>query len=193
MRHVAFHASRRDAAASNYLMPALSPTMTEGNIATWRVKEGDSFTAGDVILEIETDKATMDVEAQDDGKLFKIMQGDGAKGVQVGERIAVMAEENDDLSSLEVPAEDKGAIKGQEAKKEEPVAQQNRKRAASHSHHSLKQRPNRPPNQMRQAKAERHRSRRILSTRRSNNSFMRTAFPALKPTKYLHRGPRVVS
>lgn len=104
-------------------MPALSPTMTEGNIATWRVKEGDSFTAGDVILEIETDKATMDVEAQDDGKLFKIMQGDGAKGVKVGERIAVMAEEGDDLSSLEVPAEDQSAVKGQEAKKEESAPQ----------------------------------------------------------------------
>ncbi|CCC05922.1 hypothetical protein SMACR_00137 [Sordaria macrospora] len=62
-------------------MPALSPTMTEGNIATWRVKEGDKFSAGDVLLEIETDKATMDVEAQDDGIMVKIMQTDGAKGV----------------------------------------------------------------------------------------------------------------
>ncbi len=86
-------------------MPALSPTMTEGNIAAWRVKEGDSYTAGDVILEIETDKATMDVEAQDDGKLFKITQQDGAKGVKVGARIAVMAEEGDDLSSMEMPSE----------------------------------------------------------------------------------------
>ena len=55
--------------------------MTEGNIARWNVKEGDSFTTGDVILEIETDKATMDVEAQDDGVLFKIMQPYGSKGV----------------------------------------------------------------------------------------------------------------
>jgi pyruvate/2-oxoglutarate dehydrogenase complex dihydrolipoamide acyltransferase (E2) component len=53
-------------------MPALSPTMTEGNIATWKIKEGDSFSAGDVLLEIETDKAQMDVEAQDDGILAKI-------------------------------------------------------------------------------------------------------------------------
>ncbi|KAI8300523.1 hypothetical protein K4K61_009675 [Colletotrichum sp. SAR11_59] len=87
-------------------MPALSPTMTEGNIASWKVKEGESFSAGDVLLEIETDKATMDVEAQDDGVMFKITTGDGAKAVQVGTRIAVIAELGDDLSSLEVPAEE---------------------------------------------------------------------------------------
>ncbi|OHW90002.1 pyruvate dehydrogenase e2 component (dihydrolipoamide acetyltransferase) [Colletotrichum incanum] len=87
-------------------MPALSPTMTEGNIASWKVKEGESFSAGDVLLEIETDKATMDVEAQDDGVMFKITTGDGAKAVQVGTRIAVIAEPGDDLSSLEVPADE---------------------------------------------------------------------------------------
>lgn len=54
-------------------MPALSPTMTEGNIASWKVKEGDEFVAGDVLLEVETDKAQMDVEAQDDGIMAKIM------------------------------------------------------------------------------------------------------------------------
>jgi pyruvate/2-oxoglutarate dehydrogenase complex dihydrolipoamide acyltransferase (E2) component len=90
-------------------MPALSPTMTEGNIASWRVKEGDSFAAGDVLLEIETDKATMDVEAQDDGIVMKIISGDGAKGISVGTRIAVMAEPGDDVSSLEVPAEEKAS------------------------------------------------------------------------------------
>lgn len=87
-------------------MPALSPTMTEGNIATWKVKDGDKFSAGDVLLEIETDKATMDVEAQDDGIMMKVLTGDGAKGVQVGTRIAVIAEEGDDISSLEIPPED---------------------------------------------------------------------------------------
>lgn len=80
--------------------------MTEGNIASWRLKEGDSFTAGDVILEIETDKATMDVEAQDEGILMKITKPDGSKGIKVGERIAVLAEEGDDLSSLELPKEE---------------------------------------------------------------------------------------
>ena len=87
--------------------------MQEGNISHWRVKEGDTFTAGDVILEIETDKATMDVEAQDDGVLFKIMRGDGSKGVRIGERIAVLAEEGDDLGELEVPVDE-----GKEVKKE---------------------------------------------------------------------------
>lgn len=87
-------------------MPALSPTMTEGNIATWNVKEGDSFSAGDVLLEIETDKATMDVEAQDDGVMFKILTQSGSKGVQVGTRIAVVAETSDDLGTLEIPADE---------------------------------------------------------------------------------------
>jgi hypothetical protein len=80
--------------------------MTEGNIAAWRVKEGEKFSAGDVLLEIETDKATMDVEAQEDGTLMKVMQGDGSKGVQVGTRIAVIAEEGDDISTLQIPAEE---------------------------------------------------------------------------------------
>lgn len=100
-----FRTSTASLAAQNFTMPALSPTMTEGNIAAWRVKEGDKFAAGDVLLEIETDKATMDVEAQDDGIMFKIMTGDGSKAVQVGSRIAVIAEEGDDISTLEVPAD----------------------------------------------------------------------------------------
>ncbi|KAK4696694.1 hypothetical protein P7C71_g1257, partial [Lecanoromycetidae sp. Uapishka_2] len=87
-------------------MPAMSPTMTEGNIASWKVKEGDSFSTGDVLLEIETDKAQMDVEAQDDGKLAKITQQDGSKGVKVGTRIAVIAEMDDDPSTLSIPAEE---------------------------------------------------------------------------------------
>ncbi|TKX27466.1 putative pyruvate dehydrogenase complex protein X component [Elsinoe australis] len=84
----------------------MSPTMTEGNIASWRVKEGENFSAGDVLLEIETDKAQMDVEAQEDGIMFKITQNDGSKGVKVGTRIAVLADAGDDLSSLSVPAEE---------------------------------------------------------------------------------------
>ncbi|EFY85309.1 pyruvate dehydrogenase protein x component [Metarhizium acridum CQMa 102] len=87
-------------------MPALSPTMTEGNIATWKVKEGENFSAGDVLLEIETDKATMDVEAQDDGIMMKIMAQDGAKAVQVGTRIAVLAEAGDDIKTLEIPKDE---------------------------------------------------------------------------------------
>ncbi|KAF3045500.1 pyridoxine biosynthesis protein [Didymella heteroderae] len=115
----ALHAGQPSLAASNFNMPALSPTMTEGNIATWKIKEGDSFSAGDVLLEIETDKAQMDVEAQDDGILAKIIQGDNSKAVQVGSRIAITAEPGDDLSSLELPAED-AAPKTTEAPKEQP-------------------------------------------------------------------------
>lgn len=80
--------------------------MTEGSIAAWRVKEGDKYSVGDVLLEIETDKATMDVEAQDDGIVFKIVQPDGSKGVPVGTRIAVLAEADDDISTLEMPADE---------------------------------------------------------------------------------------
>jgi hypothetical protein len=112
-RHLRSHMSYRafTSAASrsephNFTMPAMSPTMTEGNISSWKVKEGDSFSTGDVLLEIETDKATMDVEAQDDGIMAKIFAPDGSKNVQVGTRIAVLADEGDDISSLEIPPDD---------------------------------------------------------------------------------------
>ncbi|KAI9755379.1 MAG: hypothetical protein M4579_004308 [Chaenotheca gracillima] len=101
-----FRASSRQLAASNFTMPAMSPTMTEGNISSWKVKEGDSYSAGDVLLEIETDKAQMDVEAQDDGIVAKIIQGDGSKAVKVGTRIGIMAETGDDPSTMELPSEE---------------------------------------------------------------------------------------
>ncbi|KAK7742055.1 pyridoxine biosynthesis protein [Cytospora paraplurivora] len=112
-------------------MPALSPSMTEGNVAKWKIKEGEKFSAGDVILEIETDKATMDVEAPDDGILFKIIQNDGSKGIKVGARIGVIAEDGDDLSTLEIPAdespkEDAAAAAPKEESKSEPVPQEER-------------------------------------------------------------------
>ncbi|KAI9166703.1 putative pyruvate dehydrogenase protein X component [Paramyrothecium foliicola] len=117
-------------------MPALSPTMTEGNIATWKVKEGDSYSAGDVLLEIETDKATMDVEAQDDGIMVKIMTQDGSKAVQVGTRIAVVAEAGDDISSLEIPADEQpkqpaAAPKQESAAQPEQQSQPEKKREAA--------------------------------------------------------------
>lgn len=114
MQSRAFNTTSRVAVAQNFTMPALSPTMTEGSIQSWRVKEGDKFSAGDVLLEIETDKASMDVEAQEDGVVFKILQGDGSKGVPVGKRIAVLAEADDDVSTLEMPA-DEAAAKTAEA------------------------------------------------------------------------------
>ncbi|RDW71263.1 single hybrid motif-containing protein [Coleophoma cylindrospora] len=101
-----FRTSAAYLAAQNFTMPALSPTMTEGNIAKWAVKEGDSFSAGDVLLEIETDKASMDVEAQDDGVMAKITAPDGTKAIKVGTRIGVIAEQGDDLSTLEIPHEE---------------------------------------------------------------------------------------
>ncbi|KAJ4229927.1 pyridoxine biosynthesis protein [Fusarium solani] len=113
-----FTTSTRCLAAQNFTMPALSPTMTEGNIASWKVKEGESFSAGDVLLEIETDKATMDVEAQDDGVMVKIMTADGSKAVQVGSRIAVIAEAGDDISSLEIPADEQPKAQPSQATKE---------------------------------------------------------------------------
>ncbi|PIL30582.1 hypothetical protein GSI_07283 [Ganoderma sinense ZZ0214-1] len=93
-------------AVSKFAMPAMSPTMTEGGIASWKKQEGESFQAGDVLLEIETDKATIDVEAQEDGILGKILAPDGAKNIPVGKTIALLAEEGDNISNLEVPVDD---------------------------------------------------------------------------------------
>ncbi len=82
------------------LMPALSPTMTEGNIAKWVKKEGDSVESGDILAEIETDKATMEVEAVDEGTLGKIVVPEGTQGVQVNTLIAVLLEEGEETSSI---------------------------------------------------------------------------------------------
>ena len=81
--------------ATNILMPALSPTMTEGTLARWLKHEGDRIAAGDVIAEIETDKATMEVEAVDEGVLGKILVPDGTAGVKVNDPIAVLVEDGE--------------------------------------------------------------------------------------------------
>ncbi|WP_420547217.1 pyruvate dehydrogenase complex dihydrolipoamide acetyltransferase [Curvivirga sp.] len=83
------------------LMPALSPTMTEGTLANWLVKVGDEVSAGDVIAEIETDKATMEVEAVDEGTVAKLLVDAGTEGVPVNELIAVLVEEDEDMSAAE--------------------------------------------------------------------------------------------
>ncbi|TNY22239.1 single hybrid motif-containing protein [Rhodotorula diobovata] len=103
------HGSSARSAYSNFLMPAMSPTMTEGGISEWKVKEGDAFEAGAVLLTIETDKASIDVEAQDDGIMGKILENDGAAGVPVGKLIAILAEEGDDLANIEVPSQEAAA------------------------------------------------------------------------------------
>ena len=79
------------------LMPALSPTMTEGTLARWLVKEGDSVKSGDVIAEIETDKATMEVEALDDGVVVKLAVAEGTQNVAVNELIAVLSEDGESV------------------------------------------------------------------------------------------------
>ncbi|ATN34293.1 pyruvate dehydrogenase complex dihydrolipoamide acetyltransferase [Rhizobium sp. ACO-34A] len=83
----------------NITMPALSPTMEEGNLAKWLVKEGDQIKSGDVIAEIETDKATMEVEAVDEGTLAKIVVPAGTEGVKVNTLIAVLAAEGEDVQA----------------------------------------------------------------------------------------------
>src|SRR3546814_6611617 len=80
-------------------MPALSPTMEEGTLAKWLVKEGDSVSSGDILAEIETDKATMEFEAVDEGTIAKILVPEGTDEVKVGTVIAVMTGEGEDASA----------------------------------------------------------------------------------------------
>ena len=80
-------------------MPALSPTMEEGTLAKWLVKEGDTVKSGDVLAEIETDKATMEFEAVDEGTVSKIVVPEGTDGVKVGAVIALIAGEDEDASA----------------------------------------------------------------------------------------------
>ena len=82
----------------NILMPALSPTMEEGKLARWLKKEGDTIKSGDVIAEIETDKATMEVEAVDEGILARILVADGTENVAVNTPIGIIAAEGEDVS-----------------------------------------------------------------------------------------------
>ncbi len=101
--------------ATNILMPALSPTMTEGTLSRWLKKEGEEIRAGDVIAEIETDKATMEVEAVDEGVLGKILVGDGTEGVKVNQPIGVLVEQGEN-----VPADGAQAAPEQPAVKPSP-------------------------------------------------------------------------
>jgi len=85
--------------ATEILMPALSPTMEEGTLAKWLVKEGDTVSAGDIIAEIETDKATMEFEAVDEGVVGKLLVKEGTEGVKVNTPIAIIGEEGEDMSA----------------------------------------------------------------------------------------------
>ncbi|KRE03879.1 branched-chain alpha-keto acid dehydrogenase subunit E2 [Bosea sp. Root670] len=104
---------------TNILMPALSPTMEKGNLAKWLKKEGDTIKSGDIIAEIETDKATMEVEAVDEGVLAKIVVPEGTADVAVNEVIGVIAGEGEDAKSVSAPA--KGDAPKAEAPKAEPA------------------------------------------------------------------------
>ncbi|MEF2550165.1 pyruvate dehydrogenase complex dihydrolipoamide acetyltransferase [Aurantimonas sp. A2-1-M11] len=97
----------------NVTMPALSPTMEEGNLAKWLVAEGDTVSAGDIIAEIETDKATMEVEAVDEGKVAKIVVAAGTEGVKVNDVIAILAAEGE---SVEDAAKGGGTDKASDGK-----------------------------------------------------------------------------
>ena len=100
----------------NILMPALSPTMTEGNVANWLKKEGDPISPGDLLCEIETDKATMEVEAIDEGTLGQITVPAGTEGVAVNAVIGIILEEG----------EEKSAIKNENSSLEESTGQNNK-------------------------------------------------------------------
>src|SRR5215831_5746173 len=90
--------------STQILMPALSPTMEEGKLAKWHVKEGDAVKAGDILAEIETDKATMEFEAIDEGRIGKLLVPEGAEGVRVNAPIAVLLGEGETAPKAPPPA-----------------------------------------------------------------------------------------
>jgi len=109
--------------ATEILMPALSPTMEEGTLAKWLVKEGDTVSSGDIMAEIETDKATMEFEAVDEGIIGKILIAEGTEGVKVNTAIAVLLEDGeslDDVPASSAPAPAPAALSGEEGKASTP-------------------------------------------------------------------------
>ena len=104
-------------------MPALSPTMEEGTLAKWLVKVGDKVSSGDIMAEIETDKATMEFEAVDEGVIADIAVAEGTEGVKVGTGIATLAEEGEDPKSVKpVPSEAEGPAAGACVVERRPIA-----------------------------------------------------------------------
>jgi pyruvate dehydrogenase E2 component (dihydrolipoamide acetyltransferase) len=105
--------------STEILMPALSPTMEEGKLARWLVKEGDTVKSGDILAEIETDKATMEFEAVDEGRIGKILVPEGSEGVKVNAPIAVLLDEGETAGAVDIPAamKDIGAAVKAEAPK----------------------------------------------------------------------------
>ena len=105
------------------LMPALSPTMTDGKLAKWFKAEGDQVAAGDILAEIETDKATMEMEAVDDGVLGKIVIAEGTEGVAINSLVAVMLEEGEDVSAADAAASTAPAPQATPPEEPAPAAQ----------------------------------------------------------------------
>ena len=89
--------------ATEILMPALSPTMEEGTLAKWLVKEGDTVSSGDILAEIETDKATMEFEAVDEGTVGRILIAEGTAGVKVNTPIAILVEDGESADAVPAP------------------------------------------------------------------------------------------
>ena len=116
--------------ATQILMPALSPTMEEGTLAKWLVKEGDTVSSGDILAEIETDKATMEFEAVDEGVIGKILIAEGSEGVKVNTPIAVLLEEGESAEDISAPKAEAPAPKP-EAKTEAKAAAPEAKAAAA--------------------------------------------------------------
>jgi pyruvate dehydrogenase E2 component (dihydrolipoamide acetyltransferase) len=111
--------------ATNILMPALSPTMEEGKLARWLVKEGDTVKSGDILAEIETDKATMEFEAVDEGRIGKILVPEGSEGVKVNTPIAVLLGDDEKPGEVDISAAMKNigeAVKAEAPKKAETPA-----------------------------------------------------------------------
>src|SRR5579871_3068058 len=103
--------------STQILMPALSPTMEEGKLARWLVKEGDTVKSGDILAEIETDKATMEFEAVDEGRIGKILVPEGSEGVKVNSPIAVLLADGEDASAATAaPAPKKSEVAAPQAK-----------------------------------------------------------------------------
>lgn len=127
------------------LMPALSPTMTEGTLAKWHKKEGDTVESGDVIAEIETDKATMEFEAVDEGTLGKILVPEGTAGVAVNQPIALLLEEGEDPSALEEAAQQAEAAPAPAAPTAAPAEAPKPTPTAQPSQPAAPERPAAPP------------------------------------------------
>jgi pyruvate dehydrogenase E2 component (dihydrolipoamide acetyltransferase) len=122
--------------ATNILMPALSPTMEEGKLARWLVKEGDTVKSGTILAEIETDKATMEFEAVDEGKIGKILVPEGSEGVKVNAPIAVLLDEGEKMGAVDISSamkDIKAAVKAEAAAPPAPAAQQTKPAPAAKS------------------------------------------------------------